>query len=1015
MANKSAFEISKGFSPESIRSRNNYRRDGHGFETGQVVYFDGAASEWKLADWLYYNLTGSSEALGIIDKIDEFKFDVVYRGSISIPIDTMVRGTNFGSQYVEIKQNTVYFLSQEPGMLTEFPPQIDLETPKVRKPILVTLSYDGENIQKYKALVVNYRGYVEDTEGCVAFVQNIIPIGTIEIITSGEKTPDDWKDEGWLLCDGKMYSKEEYKDLFNVIGNAYGSLPSQQNDKFKVPDFNGRIMIGKPAGVPPGQTAYGGNDNIVIHPEDTGPIAGEGQGNPKYNPTSNDKNKQAVYHANFYIRAKNPPHYLNVETCNNAGGSIKNKIGNGAFNVWQRGTSFNPDPALTGTDHLADLNRYTADRWFRKVGFCPQGMGATGTGSNSHSEYIGKCNRKSFKKIDTTIPDVLSKQYPDNYMEYQSFISGPGADTSLEYCILENRIGDVKTLSGETVCVSFWARSNTPGLIFVNLKQHFGYDKTSTALSSTSTGVTDRTTVVPNNSQIEYIKNNSSLINPGGISLPDEIITLPPNQLPSNLLWGRKPVDKFLIAKNKIYSSLNFAENIVQPAFANRENLQSIAVDCQFSCTKPSGMTSCSNCELSLSKISFNNFTIFNANIPNEKLCTATANGYGSVSVPQSETTTSSVIAVPLAEASYKALFAFVNGTKAFPISVKTAVITHIQNFVTETNNNYAPCRCMVASSSTNNEPPPPCDNINRLQNYDATLTLGSCCVMEIESGVISYQKIPNQTVHHCTELGGQFISNDALDYFNALDTHTCGVSEDMCSDGVIINVDSIWQQYEVVFNIPSVDSKYIGNSNTDYLALQLWTHLSNGYCKTNSDVQVFPRNRLGENYGTVDCSENSLCEPCVSNFSYGFSYTGTLNIAHVQMEKGTEFTGFVKESLTEEIDFCQGFYETTNSCRGKSDYYPISGTDMFNYHVELIRQKVCTTPRPSVRILYSPSISNINILIDSITDKGFSIEGDITDIGNANIKFVYDCDCDIYRLEELDYLDKQIEWRSGS
>jgi len=175
---KSAFQLSKGFAPDTIRSRDNYRRRGHGFTTGQVVYFDGTESEWKLSDWLYLNLTGSSEAVGVVDVKDAYRFDVVYRGTISLPIATAVTGP-VGT----VAENTVYFISDTPGVLTETPPELDLDEAKVRKPILVTLGTNASG--EIDALVVNYRGYVEDTEGCVAFVQNIIPVGTIEIVPGG--------------------------------------------------------------------------------------------------------------------------------------------------------------------------------------------------------------------------------------------------------------------------------------------------------------------------------------------------------------------------------------------------------------------------------------------------------------------------------------------------------------------------------------------------------------------------------------------------------------------------------------------------------------------------------------------------------------------------------------------------------------------------------------------------------------------------------------------------------------
>ena len=48
--------------------------------------------------------------------------------------------------------------------------------------------------------------------------------------------------EGWLLCDGKEYSREEYKELFDVIGTTWGS--GDDTTTFNVPDFRGVFMRG---------------------------------------------------------------------------------------------------------------------------------------------------------------------------------------------------------------------------------------------------------------------------------------------------------------------------------------------------------------------------------------------------------------------------------------------------------------------------------------------------------------------------------------------------------------------------------------------------------------------------------------------------------------------------------------------------------------------------------------------------------------------------------------------------
>ena len=49
---------------------------------------------------------------------------------------------------------------------------------------------------------------------------------------------------GWLLCDGKEYEQESFKELFAVVGFKFGSRSSVTPGFFKVPDLRGRLPIG---------------------------------------------------------------------------------------------------------------------------------------------------------------------------------------------------------------------------------------------------------------------------------------------------------------------------------------------------------------------------------------------------------------------------------------------------------------------------------------------------------------------------------------------------------------------------------------------------------------------------------------------------------------------------------------------------------------------------------------------------------------------------------------------------
>lgn len=61
---------------------------------------------------------------------------------------------------------------------------------------------------------------------------------------------------GWMLCDGRALSKEEYKDLYDVIGAQFGG----DDDTFNLPDFRGRVMGA--VGSAPGLTSRSAGDAV---------------------------------------------------------------------------------------------------------------------------------------------------------------------------------------------------------------------------------------------------------------------------------------------------------------------------------------------------------------------------------------------------------------------------------------------------------------------------------------------------------------------------------------------------------------------------------------------------------------------------------------------------------------------------------------------------------------------------------------------------------------------------------
>jgi hypothetical protein len=120
----------------------------------------------------------------------------------------------------------------------------------------------------------------------------------------------------------------------------------------------------------------------------------------------------------------------------------KNKIINGDFGVWQRGTSFT-NPAI---------NAYTADRWY----VAKNGSGATVTVS-----------QQTFTPGDAPVAGYEGQFF----FRYAQSVAGTGAT----YNVIVQKIEDVRQLAGQTVTVSFWAKAaSSLTLVNADLSQNFG-------------------------------------------------------------------------------------------------------------------------------------------------------------------------------------------------------------------------------------------------------------------------------------------------------------------------------------------------------------------------------------------------------------------------------------------------------------------------------------------------------------------------------------------------------------
>jgi hypothetical protein len=121
----------------------------------------------------------------------------------------------------------------------------------------------------------------------------------------------------------------------------------------------------------------------------------------------------------------------------------KNKIINGDFNIWQRGTSFVTAP---------NTNTYTADRFATNR----NGTGATVTVS-----------QQAFTAGTAPVAGYES-QY---FYRFAQSVAGTGGT----YCIANaQRIEDVRNFAGQNFTVSFWAKADAARTLTLEPGQNFG-------------------------------------------------------------------------------------------------------------------------------------------------------------------------------------------------------------------------------------------------------------------------------------------------------------------------------------------------------------------------------------------------------------------------------------------------------------------------------------------------------------------------------------------------------------
>jgi hypothetical protein len=128
-----------------------------------------------------------------------------------------------------------------------------------------------------------------------------------------------------------------------------------------------------------------------------------------------------------------------------------NYIINGAFDIWQRGTSFS-----------ASADQFTVDRWFLDI---------VGGGSSSN------VTRQTFTPAELEAAGFGDAKFYTN-------ITVSPENTGLRF---RQRIEDVQTLAGQTVTLSFWAKSADSIEISSRINQIFGSGGSSVVTTNVNT------------------------------------------------------------------------------------------------------------------------------------------------------------------------------------------------------------------------------------------------------------------------------------------------------------------------------------------------------------------------------------------------------------------------------------------------------------------------------------------------------------------------------------------------
>jgi hypothetical protein len=182
--------------------------------------------------------------------------------------------------------------------------------------------------------------------------------------------------------------------------------------------------------------------------------------------TQTDTGTYQIALASVYVGAAvvniSQSNLTDLRTFIKAGADLGNKVINGGFDVWQRGTSIS----------VTTTSTFTADRWLCAF----DGTGATRTVS-----------QQAFASGSVPAPFFGEAPY---FLRFAQTVAGSGGT----FNTFGQRIEDVRTLAGQPVTVSFWAKASaTTTLPNVKLTQNFGSGGSSAVVTTVATSVAVQT------------------------------------------------------------------------------------------------------------------------------------------------------------------------------------------------------------------------------------------------------------------------------------------------------------------------------------------------------------------------------------------------------------------------------------------------------------------------------------------------------------------------------------------